>query len=125
MRQLPHKQQIARRLIQDALRTQRGVISTQIVQEFFNVALRKFVSPMTVSEGRNYLQGVLLPLCQHYPSITFYDQALLLQEETGFSLCDTLVVTAAIETGCNILLTEDLQDGHTLRGVTILNPFKS
>lgn len=119
----PDKQRVAQQLIQNALTTQQGVISTQVMQEFLNVALRKFDPPMTVSEGREYLKDVLMPLCQHYPSITFYHRALLIQEETGFSFYDTLILTAALETGCTTLLTEDLQNGRTVQGVTIINPF--
>ena len=33
------------------------------------------------------------------------------------------ILTAAVEMGCSVLLSEDLQDGHTVRGVTIRNPF--
>lgn len=119
----PAKQQTARQLVQTALRSQRGVISTQVVQEFLNLALRKFRQPMTVSDARDYLRSVLIPLCQHYPSTTFYDRALLLKEETGYSWYDTLIVTAAVEAGCASLFSEDLQSGRVVRGVTIRNPF--
>ena len=119
----PAKQQTARQLVQTALRTQRGVISTQVVQEFLNLALRKFSQPMTVSGARDYLRSVLIPLCQHYPSTVFYDHALLLKEETGYAWYDTLIVTAAIETRCSTLFSEDLQSGRVVRGVTIVNPF--
>jgi predicted nucleic acid-binding protein len=88
-----------------------------------SIALRKFARPLSVSESREYLGVVLLPLCQHYPSTAFYDRALLLREETGFSFYDALVVTAAIETGCSVLLSEDLQHGREVKGVTIVNPF--
>lgn len=121
----PAKQEIARGLIQNALKTQRGVISSQIVQEFLNVALWKFARPMNVSDARQYMNAVLLPLCQHYPSLAFYDLALLIKEETGYSWYDSLVVTAANELGCHTLVTEDMQSGRTIRGVTILNPFAS
>jgi predicted nucleic acid-binding protein len=110
-------------LIRDALGTQRGVISTQVVQEFLNVALRKFAQPMTIAESRDYLQVTLLPLCRHYPSALFYDRALLLKESTGFSFYDSLIVAAAVDTGCSTLFSEDLQDGRTVQGVKIVNPF--
>ena len=119
----PRKQQIARELIDIALRTQRGVISTQVIQEFLNVALHKFARPMGILEAREYLQTVLLPLCQHYPSTAYYDRALLLKEETGYGLNDVLVVTAAVETSSKTLLTEDLQDGRIVQGIKIVNPF--
>jgi predicted nucleic acid-binding protein len=119
----PDKQRIAQRLITESLRTQRGVISSQVVQEFLNLALRKFARPMSITDARDYLRSVLTPLCHHFPSIDFYDRALLVQIETGFSLSDALIVTAAIEAGCSTLLSEDLQHGRTVQGVVILNPF--
>lgn len=119
----PVKQQTARQIVQAALRTQRGVISTQVAQEFLNLALRKFAQPMTVSEAREYLKTVLLPLCRHFPSAAFYDRALLLKEETGYSWYDTLIVAAAVEAGCTTLLSEDMQSGRVVKGVTIRNPF--
>jgi predicted nucleic acid-binding protein len=117
------KQATAQCLIREALRAQLGIISTQVVQEFLSTALRKFAHPLSVSESREYLKTVLIPLCRHYPSADFYDRALLLQEETGFSFYDALIVTAAVESRCSTLLSEDLQHGRTVRSVLILNPF--
>lgn len=119
----PDKQRRAQALIQEALRSQRGLISTQVVQEFLNLALRKFARPMSVAEAREYLKGVLTPLCHHFPAINFYDRTLLVQEETGFSFYDALIVAAAVEARCSMLLSEDLQHGRTVQGVAILNPF--
>lgn len=118
------KQALAGRLILEGLRAQRAVISTQVVQEFLNVATRRFAHPLTLSESREYLQTVLRPLCRHTPSIAFYDRALLLREETGYSLYDALIVTAAVESNCQTLLSEDLQHDRTIRGVRIANPFE-
>jgi predicted nucleic acid-binding protein len=120
----PTKQVIARQLIQHALVSGQGAVSSQVVQEFLNVARRKFTHPMTTTEAQEYLHVVLTPLCQHYPSLTYYDYALRLQEETGFSFYDALIVTAAMELGCQTLWSEDLQHGRTLHGLTILNPFQ-
>ncbi|MCC6601687.1 MAG: PIN domain-containing protein [Anaerolineae bacterium] len=119
----PAKQQIARELVKTALSSQMGAISSQVVQEFLNVAQRKFAKPMSVTEARRYLNTVLFPLCQHFPSIDLYDKALMLREETGYSFYDALILAAAIESGCQTLLSEDLQDGRTIHNVTILNPF--
>jgi predicted nucleic acid-binding protein len=119
----PRKQELARQLVRVALQSRQVVISTQVVQEFLNVALRKFERPMTVSEAREYLDTVLMPMCRHFPSITFYQQALLLKEETGFSFYDSLIIAAAIESGCHVLLSEDLQDGRVVHGTKIVNPF--
>jgi predicted nucleic acid-binding protein len=117
------KRQIAQQLVHDALSTRQGIVSTQIVQEFLNVALHKFKRPMTVSDAQEYLNTVLLPLCHHYPSVAFYERALLIRAETGYSFYDALVVMAALEAGCTVLLSEDMQAGRTIQGLTILNPF--
>ena len=119
----PHKQRLAQYLIQEALRSQRGVISSQVAQEFLNVALHKFTQPMNVSDARIYFASVLNPLCQHFPSSAFYEHALHIQATTGYSLYDTLIVTAALEAGCETLLSEDMQDGRVVNNLTILNPF--
>ncbi|MFZ4663953.1 MAG: PIN domain-containing protein [Caldilineaceae bacterium] len=119
------KQTIARQLIRHGLQTQRGVISTQVMQEFLNLAIRKFVPPLPLPETREYLKNTLMPLCQHFPSIAFYEQALVIQVETGYSWYDALVITAAIEVNCTTLLSEDLHHGQIIRGLTILNPFRN
>lgn len=119
----PEKQQQARSIIAHALFSQRGIISTQVIQEFLNVALRRFPEPMSVPDARNYLHQTLLPLCQHFPNPSFYDYALYMQLETGFSWFDALIVAAASASGCTTLLSEDMQTGRIVRGVTLINPF--
>lgn len=119
----PQKRALARGLVRSALASRRGIVGTQVVQEFLNVALRKFVRPLGTTEAREYLRAVLSPLCQHAPSAATFDRALLIREETGYAWYDALVVTAALESGCRWLLTEDLDDGRRIDRLTIRNPF--
>ena len=120
----PAKRTIARSWVRSALRTQRGVISSQVVQEFLNVALARFAHPMGVTEAREYLRGVLQPLCQHLPGTASFDHSLLLKEQTGYGWYDALNVAAAVETGCAWLITEDLDHGRKIGALTIHNPFR-
>lgn len=117
------KQQIAAALVREAILSGRGIISIQVVQEFLNVARRKFKQPMTIEQCRGHIRNVLEPLCAYLPSISTMDRALLIIDETGYSFYDALIVTAAIESGCRILYSEDLQHGRKIQGLTILNPF--
>jgi predicted nucleic acid-binding protein len=119
------KQQKANTLVSAASRERSGIISTQVVQEFLNVATRKFAKPMTAAEARVYLQTVLSPLCEIFSSVLLYDSALSIQSETGYSFYDSLIVAAALEGQCRYLYSEDLHSGHTIRGVTIENPFSA
>lgn len=121
----PQKRQTARRLLTAALTSQRGAISTQVVQEFLNISLRGFARPITLTDLREYLDTVLTPLCLHFPSVSFYAQALVTQVETGYSWYDALIVAAALELGCSTLFSEDMQHGRMIRGMEIRNPFRT
>lgn len=123
-RSSPDKQIVAREWVRQALLTQRGMTGAQVVQEFMNVALRKFEHPMGVTEAREFLNGVMRPLCQHFPAMPSFDRALLIREETGYAWYDSLVIAAAHEAKCTWLISEDLQHGRKIGAVTIHNPFK-
>ena len=69
----PHKQPVAAALIADALRTRRGVISTQVVQEFLNLATRHARPVFSLSEAAEYMSKVLWLLVGHVPSREFYE----------------------------------------------------
>ena len=118
------KRQIAHKLLRTHIERGTGVISTQVIQEFLNVALTKFAAPLSSEDARRYTRTVMAPMCRSYPSIDLYDSAISLRSETGFSFYDSLIVAAALNEGCSLLLTEDLQDGRNVRGVKISNPFK-
>jgi predicted nucleic acid-binding protein len=120
----PEKQKKAQELIGEALSKRRGVISYQVVQEFLNVAIKKFAKPFSPIELNLYLDQVLFSLCEIYPSDEFYLFALEIKYYTHFSFYDSLIVAAALKTGCKILYSEDLQDGQNIAGLVIRNPFK-
>lgn len=119
----PEKSTIAFHLIQRALQTGSGVISTQVVQEFLNVATRKFSIPMKAENAKEFLARVLNPLCKVYPDLGLYELCLEIQSEMGYSFYDSLILAGAVLGGCSILYTEDLQPGHVVRDVRIVNPF--
>lgn len=118
------KSRMARDLIRRALAERAGRVSTQVVQEFLNVALHKFAVPMGVEEAREYLSVTLWPLCRVYPSAGLYEAALGVRAETGYHFFDALIVAAALETGSRTLLSEDLQHGREFRGLRIVDPFR-
>jgi predicted nucleic acid-binding protein len=119
----PSKRARANELVASALDTRMGVISYQVVQEFLNVATRKFPKPLLAAEAQLYLARVLLPLCEVFPDSSLYSQALSICSDTQFSFYDALIVSSAIAGGCRILWTEDLQHRRRIRNVEIRNPF--
>src|ERR1035437_10039312 len=102
------KAQKATELIREALTTQKGVISYQVVQEFFNVALRRFSQPMQVADAEQYLSTLFRPLLGVHSSQALYAEAVHHHAQSGISWYDSLIVSAAIQARCDLLYTEDL-----------------
>jgi predicted nucleic acid-binding protein len=116
------KQPIAQALLDVLWRTRSGVLSTQVLQEFYVVATRKFDPPMRRGAARE-----IVALYGEWP-IVQVDVALILaasklEERHAFSFWDALVVEAARRCGATRLLTEDLQAGRRIGGISIENPF--
>ncbi len=110
-------------LIRQAVATGKGVVSYQVVQEFLNVALRRFAPPMTVAEAEQYLGTVFRPLLAVHSSPAFFAEALRLQDRYRLSWYDSLILTGAIEARCSILYSEDMQHGQKFGDLRIENPF--
>lgn len=117
------KQKKSLALIGEALEDSAGMISYQVVQEFLNVALHKFEKPLCWEESYQYFEEVLGPLCSVYPDPELYRHALRIRHETGYRFYDSLIIASAIEGGCRILYSEDLQDGRKIGELSIKNPF--
>ena len=118
------KRKRAQSLVQEALNSEKGVISFQIVQEFFNLATKKFPVKPPINELIDYLNLILMPMCIIYPTQNIYQQALYHHYIDGIPFYDALVLSAAIEADCHTLYSEDLQHGRVISGVKIQNPFE-
>lgn len=110
-------------LIKTALDSANGVISFQVVQEFLNVSISKFKNPLNSTDARKYLENVLYPLCEIFPSFSFYRKTMDLKQKTNYSFYDCLILTAALEADCNYLFSEDLEHNRKFGKLTIINPF--
>lgn len=117
------KRTSAENLVQQALEEREGCISYQVVQETVNVLSGKLnASPHQV---RRIFNHVLLPLWQVNPSERLYHRGLDLQSRYRYGFYDSLIVAAALESGCRILYTEDLHQGQQIDDLTIRNPFEN
>ncbi len=122
-RSAPAKARRAAQLIRRAVETRKGIISFQVAQEFFNVALRRFAQPMTAAEAEQYLSTVFRPLMAIHSSQVLYGEALRLCARYRLAWFDSVIVAAAMEGECGILYSEDLQHGQRFGAVQIENPF--
>ena len=119
----PHKREISRELIADALESSAGVISYQVIQEFLGAATRKFKKPLSFKDSQRYLSIVLEPLCDVYSSPELFHQALEIMDRWRYSFYDSLIIVSAIQAGCGTLYSEDMQHGQEIMNLRIINPF--
>lgn len=119
----PVKEQKAAKLIRDNLGSLKGVVSFQVVQEFFNVASKRLVAPMTIESCQLYLERVFIPLLRVHSSAALYGEALAFQGRYRLSWYDSLIVCAALHAECTILYSEDMQHGQRFGALQIQNPF--
>ena len=117
------KSKRAARLIRDGLETGNGIVSYQVVQEFFSVAFRRFAQPMSLFAAEEYLNTAFRPLLAVHSSPALFVSALQVYAQHNFSWYDSLVVAAAQEAGCSILYSEDMQHGRRVDSLRIENPF--
>jgi len=100
-----------------------GVISAQVLNEFTNVARRKRRRDWTD------IEAALDVIRDQFPEIApitaeTHRQAVALASAHGFAFYDALIIAAALEAGCDTLVTEDLQHARAVGGLTIHNPFQ-
>lgn len=118
----PAKQQRATSLIAAARLSGQGVVSTQVLQEFANVALRKLhLPPGLVRERLRFYAGFeVVPV-----TAELIATAVDLHTSHQLAFYDALILRAAIAARCSRLWSEDMQDGLRLGGLQIANPFVS
>jgi len=119
----PKKAGKSTKLIRSAIETRGGIVSYQVVQEFFNVALRRFAKPMSSADAEQYLSTTFRPLLSVHSSPALYGEALRIGARFRLPWYDSLIVASAIEGQCHILYSEDFQDGQQFGKVVISNPF--
>ena len=114
----------AQELLKQLWGERRGVLSTQVLQEFCVNVRRKFQQPMTAAEVR---EAVLVYASWRIVVNTSDSvlRALELEQRYKISFWDAMIVQAAESAGCEVLYSEDLSHGQEYGGVRVVNPFLS
>jgi predicted nucleic acid-binding protein len=120
----PRKWQVAMDLISHGLDSGNGVISYQVIQEFFSLAFRKFETPMSAFETEEYLNTVFRRLLVVHSSPALFVSALQIYSRNQLSWYDSLIVAAGCQAECSVLYTEDMHSGLVVEGMRIENPFR-
>jgi predicted nucleic acid-binding protein len=99
------------------------VLPVQALGELFNVLVRKAKRPKT--EARLAILTWRDAYSVSETSMAVMVSAADLASDHHLSIWDSVILSTAAEAGCRLLLSEDLQEGFTWRGVTVTNPFAS
>jgi predicted nucleic acid-binding protein len=118
----PLKQRVALALLKGLYEQGLGVLSTQVLQEYCNVALKKLRLPA------QYVRSQLdvyeqFEVVQVTPAII--RAGLDLHQTRSVSFFDAIVLASAHASGCNVIWTEDMNVGEVVNGVRISNPFST
>ena len=116
------KRNRARDLIVELWDSQDGVISVQVLQEFYVTVTRKLTKKMPSKKASAIVEEYLAWRVIDNTA-ELLGSALRLHNEARLSLWDALIVEAALDAGCDRLYTEDLNPGQTFSSLVVVNPF--
>jgi predicted nucleic acid-binding protein len=119
---LKEKREISRHLIKEYIKNETGVISIQVLQEFYQVSTHKIQVPLSNEEALEYLHYMSV-LDTVHPEFDMIVAGIRLHEKHRISFWDALIIQAALTAGCTRLLSEDLQHGFEVDDLTVENPF--
>lgn len=117
------KRDISRTLIGEHLVEGDGVLSVQVLREFYSV-VRRASSPLSAGEAVEAVEylAIFSPVTEDTAMVL---RAVRRSGEISISFWDALIVESAISAGADQLFTEDLQHGQVVDGLRIENPFSS
>jgi len=115
------KRAVALRLIREHLVEGEGMLSVQVLREFY-VSVRRLSRPLSVAEAETALEifARFSPATEDWRMVV---GAVRRSREFMLSFWDALILEAALRGGADTLLTEDLQHGQRIEGLTVENPF--
>ena len=116
------KREIARDVLRELWTERTGVLSTQVLQEFYVNATRKIRKPLSKPDARSVLD-IYAPWCADGITTVDIKAAFQIEDQAAIGFWDALIIAVAARSGVRRVFTEDLNSGQVIAGVTIQNPF--
>lgn len=116
------KQQQAKTVLRRLWRDQSGCISIQVLQEFYVTTTRKLAQPLSILEASQIITDLGLWRI-HQPQVEDILSAVQIQQRHQLSFWDSMIIRSANQLGCNVIWTEDLNEGQLVEGCLIKSPF--
>lgn len=116
------KHEVARKIVLELWESGQGVLSTQVLQEFFYGVTKKILQPLDAQVAKE-LVGHLLRWDVMVNDGESILKAIDIHQRYQYSFWDSMIIQAAVKGDAALLLSEDLIDGQVINGVRIKNPF--
>ncbi len=115
------KHEIAKNILRELWSERTGVLSMQVLQEFYVNVTRKIRSPLPKDSARLVVSSYSIWCMETAPAEL--SVAFRIEDESRIGFWDALIVAAAAKSGATRLLSEDLNPGQKIAGLSIENPF--
>jgi len=115
------KHEIAKSVMRELWSNRAGLLSTQVLQEFYVNVTRKIASPLPKVSARAVIHSYASWCIAN--SLVDISTAFRIEDESQIGFWDALIIASAAKGGATRLISEDLNSGQTVMGVAIENPF--
>jgi|HubBroStandDraft_6_1064221.scaffolds.fasta_scaffold1055832_2 predicted nucleic acid-binding protein len=119
----PNKAAVARQLYSRLVREKSGLVSVQVLQEFFVTLSKKFAVTLSPDDVEREVRDLSALLKVIETDVALVLDSVTLSRRYTLSFWDSLIIQAALRGGASVLYTEDLQDGQVFESLTVRNPF--
>jgi predicted nucleic acid-binding protein len=117
------KREIAQDLLRSLWVERVGILSTQVLQEFYVNATRKIRKPLSKAEARSVVD-TYASWCIDGTTAGDIMAAFQIEDQARIGFWDALIIAVAARSGARRVVSEDLNNGQSIAGISIHNPFK-
>ena len=115
------KNDIAKAVLRELWSERTGVLSMQVLQEFYVNVTKKIASPLPKDSARSVVSSYTIWCMETTPAEI--SAAFRIEDELKIGFWDALIVSSAVRSGATRILSEDLNAGHQIAGILVDNPF--
>ena len=115
------RHKIAKEVLQELWSERTGILSAQVLQEFYVNVTRKIPSPLSKDLARLVVSSYAIWCLETTPTEIL--AAFRIEDESRIGFWDALIVSSAAKSGANRILSEDLNAGQRIAGILVVNPF--
>ncbi len=115
------KNAVAKQALNELWSARTGLLSTQVLQEFYVNVTRKLAKPLVKRSARAVVEKYAVWCAETTPAEIAV--AFRIEDEARIGFWDALIFASALKAGAQQILSEDLHEGQKIAGIRVVNPF--